>query len=107
MSELNKIQPLYTVVTEDINKQTYNHRNKNKLWEYGYDAKHDIVVISKTGVIGEVYCINGVNVALPRQPAHIEKRIINGRLLNTQKNLPRYQKWQIGTKRTTPLNLSG
>lgn len=68
------IQPLYTVVTDSINKQSYNHRNKNKSWKYGYDDKYDIIVISKNGTIGEVYCINGVNIALPKQPFHIEKK---------------------------------
>ena len=29
--------------------------NKHKKWEYGYNEEYDIVVISKTGQIGEVY----------------------------------------------------
>jgi hypothetical protein len=41
--------------------------NKKKAWEYGYNRDHDIVVISKTGEIGEIYEINNLCIALPKQ----------------------------------------
>lgn len=74
MSQLDTIQPLYTIVTDEINKQSYNHRNKNKLWEYGYDEKNDVIIISKDGTLGEVYLINGVKIGLPKKPYHISKK---------------------------------
>jgi hypothetical protein len=40
-------------------------KNKKKQWAYGYDEKYDIVIISKDGTVGEIYNINGINVALP------------------------------------------
>lgn len=49
-------------------------KNKSKKWEYGYDPKYDMVVISKTGQIGEVYNISGLNVALPLAPKDCKKR---------------------------------
>jgi len=33
---------------------------RNKKWEYGYDDKYDMVVISKDGTIGDIYEINGL-----------------------------------------------
>ena len=68
------IQPLCTIVEEVVNKQSLNHRNKNKLWKYGYDEKYDIVIISKNGTLGDIYHINGINIGLPKQPAHINKK---------------------------------
>lgn len=68
------IQPLYTIVPNLVNKQAFGHRNRNKLWEYGYNAQYDIVIISKDGTLGEVYCINGVNIGLPKKPTHIPKK---------------------------------
>jgi hypothetical protein len=48
--------------------------NNKRSWEYGYNEKYDIVVISKDGTIGEVYNINGLNIALPLVPNIVYKR---------------------------------
>ena len=47
-------QTLYKVVTP-IKLNTISRLNKSKKWEYGYNKEHDVVVISKTGQIGEIY----------------------------------------------------
>ena len=60
-------QALYEVV-EPLKRTTVNKLNASKSWKYGYNKEHDIVVISKTGQIGEIYSINGFHVALPKQP---------------------------------------
>jgi hypothetical protein len=39
--------------------------NRLKKWKYGYDKDHDIVVVSKTGQIGEIYSIQNLLIALP------------------------------------------
>jgi len=39
-----------------------------KSWLYGYNDQYDIVVISKTGQIGEIYEIEGLRIALPLAP---------------------------------------
>ena len=40
--------------------------NRYKKWEYGYNKDHDMVVISKTGQVGEVYEIQNLKIALPK-----------------------------------------
>ncbi len=47
-------QELYKVV-DPIPTNKLKRLNKSKKWEYGYNKDVDVVVISKTGQIGEVY----------------------------------------------------
>ncbi len=58
-------QTLYKVV-EPIRINTIKRLNKSKKWEYGYNKEHDIVIISKTGEIGEIYEIQNLRIALPK-----------------------------------------
>jgi hypothetical protein len=53
---------------EPIKKTTISRLNKSKKWKYGYDKEHDIIVISKTGKIGEVVEIQGLRIGLPLEP---------------------------------------
>jgi hypothetical protein len=46
--------------------------NRYKKWEYGHNAEHDIVVISKTGEIGEIYKIQDLLIALPKEKDTVE-----------------------------------
>ena len=57
-------QTLYKII-DPIKKTTISRLNKGKKWKYGYDKEHDIVVISKTGKIGEVLEIQGLRIGLP------------------------------------------
>ena len=50
---------------EPVKKTTISRLNKGKKWKYGYDKEHDIIVISKTGEIGEIYEIQNLKIALP------------------------------------------
>jgi len=59
-------QTLYKIV-EPVKLTTIHRRNKAKSWKYGYDKETDIVVISKTGQIGEIYEIQGLQIALPKE----------------------------------------
>jgi hypothetical protein len=63
-------QSLYKIVNP-IKKTTISRLNKNKKWKYGYNKEHDIVVISKTGKIGEILEIQGLQIALPLQPLRV------------------------------------
>ena len=55
-------------------KLTAIHRlNKTKKWKYGYNKEHDIVVISKTGQIGEIIEVQGFQIALPPAPKDLKK----------------------------------
>ena len=65
-------QDLYKVVNH-IKTNTINRLNKSKKWKYGYNKEHDVVVISKTGMIGEIYEIQNLKIALPKQPKKIHK----------------------------------
>jgi hypothetical protein len=64
-------QVLYEVITP-IRINTIKRLNKANKWEYGYNKEHDIVVISKTGKIGEIYEIAGLKIALPEVPKNID-----------------------------------
>ena len=59
-------QTLYKIV-EPVKHTTLYRLNKSKSWEYGYNPEHDIVVISKTGQIGEIYEIQNLKIALPKE----------------------------------------
>jgi len=58
-------QSLYKVV-EPIKRTTISRLNKGKKWVYGYNKEHDIVVLSKSGQIGEIYEIQNFKIALPK-----------------------------------------
>ena len=60
-------QHLYSVLIDHVKPKTLKRVNRYKNWEYGYNAEHDMVVISKTGEIGEVYEIQGLKIALPKE----------------------------------------
>ena len=53
---------------EPIKKTTISRLNKGKKWKYGYDKEHDVIIISKTGKIGEVIEIQGLQIGLPLEP---------------------------------------
>jgi len=55
---------LYSILPDYISTSV----KTGKKWEYGYDEKYDIVVISKDGTLGDVYDINGLKVGLPKVP---------------------------------------
>ena len=65
-------QSLYRVV-EPIKLNTIKRLNKKKAWEYGYNKEHNVVVISKTGMIGEIYNIQNLQIALPKIPKKVHK----------------------------------
>ena len=48
-------QNLFTVLTDHVKPHVLKRNNKSKKWEYGYNKEHDIIVISKTGQIGDIY----------------------------------------------------
>ena len=65
-------QTLYKVV-EPVRINTIKRLNKGKKWKYGYNKENDIVVISKTGQIGDIIEIQNLKIALPKQPKEITK----------------------------------
>ena len=59
-------QTLYKVI-DHIKPHVISRLNKSKKWEYGYNKEYDVIVISKTGQIGEVYEIQNLKIALPKE----------------------------------------
>ena len=59
-------QTLYKIV-EPIKRTTIHRLNKKKSWDYGYNKEHDVIVISKTGEIGDIYEIQNLKIALPKE----------------------------------------
>ena len=60
-------QNLYRVLENYIDSNILKRNNRNKKWEYGYNDKYDIIIISKTGEIGEIYEIQNLKIALPKK----------------------------------------
>jgi len=60
-------QTLYRIIKDHIKPKVLDRMNRYKKWEYGYNEEHDVVVISKTGEIGDVYEIENLKIALPKE----------------------------------------
>jgi len=60
-------QSLYKVLDNHIKPKIIKKNNRYKKWEYGYNIEHDVIVISKTGEIGEIYEIQNLKIALPKE----------------------------------------
>jgi len=58
-------QDLYKIIDNYIKPNIVKKYNKTKSWNYGYNKEHDLVVISKSGKIGEIYEIQNLKIALP------------------------------------------
>ena len=60
-------QSLFKILPDYIDPKVLKKKNRYKQWKYGYDKESDVIVISKTGEIGEVYSIQNLTIALPKQ----------------------------------------
>jgi hypothetical protein len=56
---------LFKVLPDYIKPSVLKKENRLKTWKYGYNKQHDIIVISKTGKIGEIYELQNLKIALP------------------------------------------
>ena len=65
---------IYRIIPDYVKKATRLSKNSSRSWKYGYDDKYDMVIISKTGQIGDVIEISGLRIALPAVPKDIFKR---------------------------------
>ena len=64
---------LYRVLKDYIPSKVIKNKNRVRSWQYGYNDKYDVVVISKSGEIGDVISISGLRIALPKMPDDIVK----------------------------------
>jgi len=60
-------------IVDHIRVNTIKRLNKSKKWKYGYNKEHDVIVISKNGMIGDVIEIQNLKIALPKLPKNITK----------------------------------
>ena len=60
-------------IVEPIRINTIKRLNKSKSWKYGYNKEHEVVVISKTGEIGDIVEVQNLQIALPKQPKEIKR----------------------------------
>ena len=60
-------QSLYKILPDYIKPKVINKKNRYNKWEYGYNKEFDMIVISKTGKIGDIYEIQNIKIALPKE----------------------------------------
>jgi len=59
-------QTLYKILPDYIKPKILKRMNRYNKWEYGYNEDHDMIIISKTGKIGDIYEIQNLKIALPK-----------------------------------------
>ena len=69
-------QTLYKII-EPIKRTTITRLNRSKKWKYGYNKEHAIIVISKTGKIGQILEIQNLRIGLPLEPMQVYLRESN------------------------------
>lgn len=60
--------PLYEVLSNHVPPNVIKQKNLVKGWRYGYNEQYNMVVISKSGTIGDIINISGLVIALPAVP---------------------------------------
>ena len=65
---------LYRVLKGHVPNSVLSRKNQASTWSYGYNEKYDMVVISKTGKVGEVVNVSGLNIALPLKEVELERK---------------------------------
>ena len=68
VSQREDLNSLYIELVDYVPKTVLNHKNKLKGWRYGYNEQYDMVVISKTGEVGQIIKVSGLIIALPLPP---------------------------------------
>jgi len=59
---------IFRVLKDYIPKGVLSNKNRAKTWQYGYNEKYDVIVISRDGTVGQVYEVSNVKIALPKAP---------------------------------------
>jgi len=65
---------LCRVVKDYIPPAVISNKNRVMSWLYGYNEQYDVIVISKSGKIGQVVEISGLKIALPPAPEKCHQR---------------------------------
>ena len=59
---------LYRILEDCIPSAVITNKNRVRSWLYGYNDQYNVIVISKTGQIGQILEIEGLQIALPPMP---------------------------------------
>ena len=59
-------QNLVKTLDNHVKPKVISTKNRYGKWKYGYNEEYDMVVISKTGKIGDIYEIQNLRIALPK-----------------------------------------
>ena len=65
---------IYRVVHDYIPSSVLSKKNAARSWQYGYNEKYEMVVVSKTGQVGQVIDVSGLLIALPLAPKECLQR---------------------------------
>jgi hypothetical protein len=65
---------LYRIVKNHVPQNAISKKNSGRSWLYGYNEQYDMLVISRTGQIGEIVNIQGLTIALPLAPKECYQR---------------------------------
>ena len=65
---------LYRIVKNHVPQNAISKKNSGRSWLYGYNEQYDMLVISRTGQIGEIVNIQGLTIALPLTPKECYQR---------------------------------
>ena len=68
MQKEGQSNSLCRIVDNHIPAAVISNKNRVRSWIYGYNDQYDVIVISKTGQIGQIIDISGLKIALPSTP---------------------------------------
>ena len=68
MQKEGQSNSLCRIVESHIPAAVISNKNRVRSWLYGYNEQYNIIVISKTGQIGQIVEIEGLVIALPATP---------------------------------------
>ena len=68
MQKEGQSNSLCRIVESHIPASVISNKNRVRSWLYGYNPQYDVIVISKTGQIGQIVEIEGLFIALPYTP---------------------------------------
>ena len=61
-------QQLYTIHRDHLERRDVKKNNQYKKYSYGFNSDLDCVIISRTGMVGEIYEVQGLRIGLPGHP---------------------------------------
>jgi hypothetical protein len=76
LQNVDQNNSLYRKLIDCVPAAVISNKNRVRSWLYGYNDQYDIIVISKTGQIGDIIEMFGLRIALPFAPEKCPQRHI-------------------------------